>query len=85
MDRGEIETLSPAEQLSELKQMISSLDVASRVCFDHAANYWRNSRGGLLFSQSYEGYCFPEAKDRVLALIAEGLEAQQPQRLYMRM
>jgi len=32
-----------------------------------------------LFSQSYEGYKFPEEKSRVLELIEEGLEVRQEQ------
>ncbi|MFO7965314.1 MAG: radical SAM protein [Desulfobacterales bacterium] len=69
--------LSPKEQLTELKLMIETLDVTSRVCFDHAGNYWRNRRGGLLFSQSYEGYRFPDRKKDVLRLIEEGLSVDQ--------
>jgi hypothetical protein len=56
--------------------MIGELEVTSRVCFDHAGNFWRNSNGGLLFSQSYEGYRFPDEKERVLALIEDGLKAR---------
>ncbi len=70
------ELLSSQEQLLELQQMITGLDVTSRVCFDHAGNYWKNKAGELLFSQSYEGYKFPEEKETVLALIDEGLKAR---------
>jgi hypothetical protein len=69
------ELLSPRAQLTELQVMIDALDVTSRVCFDHAGNYWKNRAGELLFSQSYEGYKFPEEKKTVLALIDEGLTA----------
>jgi hypothetical protein len=55
--------------------MMEVLNVTSRICFDHAGNYWRSPKGGLLFSQSYEGYQFPEKKQTVLDLIEEGLEA----------
>ncbi|MCG6910542.1 MAG: radical SAM protein [Deltaproteobacteria bacterium] len=72
---GEFTRQSPHEQLMELKTMMEALDVTSRVCFDHAGNYWTDRRGGLLFSQSYEGYKFPEEKPLVLALIEEGLAA----------
>lgn len=72
---GEVQVLSPREQLLELKQMITSLEVTSRVCFDHAGNYWRNSQGRMLLTHDYEGYKFPEQKVRVLDLIQEGLEA----------
>jgi len=68
--------LSPSEQLQELKLTMETLDVSSKVCFDHAGNYWKNRRGGYLFSHGYEGYPFPEEKGRVLELIDEGLEAQ---------
>ena len=70
---GTFQMLSPNGQLLELKLMIEHLDVTSKVCFDHAGNHWHNRRGGLLFSQSYEGYQFPEEKPLVLALIEEGL------------
>jgi radical SAM superfamily enzyme YgiQ (UPF0313 family) len=69
------ELLSPRAQLTELRDMIDALDVTSRVCFDHAGNYWKNRAGELLFSQSYEGYKFPEEKKIILALIDEGLKA----------
>ena len=74
-DRGEFTRQTPHEQLEELKTMMIHLDLTSRVCFDHAGNYWRNRQGGLLFSQDYEGYKFPEEKERVLGLIEEGLKA----------
>jgi radical SAM superfamily enzyme YgiQ (UPF0313 family) len=70
-----LELLSPRAQLTELQEMIDALNVTSRVCFDHAGNYWKNGAGELLFSQSYEGYKFPEEKSVVLALIEEGLKA----------
>jgi len=75
MAAGRLQLLSADEQLTELKLMMETLDVTSKVCFDHAANYWHNRRGGLLFTHSYEGYKFPEEKSRVLELIDEGLQA----------
>jgi radical SAM superfamily enzyme YgiQ (UPF0313 family) len=72
---GKMQLLTAEEQLTELKLMMETLDVTSKVCFDHAANYWLNRRGGLLFTHSYEGYKFPEEKSRVLDLIDEGLKA----------
>ncbi len=75
-DSGEFQPLSPSEQLIELKLMVEELDFTARVCFDHAGNYWRGKNGGLLFSQSYEGYQFPEQKPVVLELLEEGIEAQ---------
>jgi len=68
--------LTPRELLLELKVMMEELNFTSKVCFDHAGNYWRGRRGGLLFSQSYEGYRFPDEKPMVLKLIEEGIEVQ---------
>jgi biotin synthase-like enzyme len=76
-ENGAFQTLTGEGQLMELKVMIGDLEVTSKVCFDHAGNYWRNRRGRLLFTQDYEGYRFPAEKPRVLALIDEGLEAQK--------
>lgn len=75
--KGELTLLSLGETLLELKLMMETLDVTSKVCFDHAGNRWTNQRGHLLFTQSYEGYQFPEEKARVLELINEGLATQQ--------
>ena len=72
---GEVHTLSPKEQLIELKQMITALEVTSKVCFDHAGNNWRDSQGRVLFTHDYEGYQFPQQKAKVLDLIEEGLES----------
>jgi radical SAM superfamily enzyme YgiQ (UPF0313 family) len=74
-ESGQFQMLAPAEQLTELKVMMQELEVSSKVCFDHAANYWQNSRGELLFRQSYEGYRFPDQKQLVLDLIDDGLKA----------
>ena len=52
--------------------MIENLEVTSKVCFDHAMNSWRDQRGGLLFTQDYEGYKFPEKKEYLLERIREG-------------
>jgi radical SAM superfamily enzyme YgiQ (UPF0313 family) len=76
-EKGKLTLLSPREKLIELKLMIETLDVTSKVCFDHAGNDWVNRNGQLLFTQSYEGYKFPEEKPRVLELIEEGVEAQE--------
>ena len=72
---GEVNILSPREQLLELKQMITTLEVTSRVCFDHAGNNWRNSQGRMLLTHDYEGYKFPEQKTHLLGLIEDGLES----------
>ena len=74
---GRLTLLSPQETLQELKLLIETLDVTSKVCFDHAGNCWVNQSGGLLFTQSYEGYTFPNEKQRVLDLIDEGIQAQR--------
>ena len=66
--------LTPAEQLRELRLTMETLSFTGRVCFDHAGNYWKDPRGRQLFSLSYEGYKFPEAKQRVLDQIDEGLK-----------
>lgn len=69
------EILTPAEQLRELRLTMQELSVTSRVCFDHTGNHWKNRRGQLLFTHSYEGYKFPEEKQTVLDLIYDGLKA----------
>lgn len=76
LQSGKLSLLSPEEQLLELKQMVEALNITSRVCFDHAGNYWKDRGGSLLFTQSYEGYQFPEEKDTVLGRIAEGLKSR---------
>jgi hypothetical protein len=65
--------------------MLEELEVTSKVCFDHAGNYWRNRHGGLLFTHSYEGYKFPEEKSAVLDLIEEGLEAHNEHPEFLRL
>jgi len=52
----------------------SSMNVTSRICFDHARNFWTASNGRLLLSQSYEGHKFPEEKQSLLALIEKQLQ-----------
>jgi biotin synthase-like enzyme len=75
--QGSFCLLSAPEQLREIRLTIEKLEVSSRVCFDHMANYWQASDGGLLFSHDYEGYKFPEWKLNVLELIEEGLQYKQ--------
>jgi histone acetyltransferase (RNA polymerase elongator complex component) len=84
-ENGEFQPLTPHEQLTELKLMMGELNFTSKVCFDHAANYWRNRNGGLLFSQSYEGYQFPQEKLHVLELIEEGLKAGNEVPVFLRL
>lgn len=71
--KNELERLTPKEQLLEIKQTLEALNVTSRICFDHAGNFWKRSNGRLLLSQSYEGYKFPEEKKSLLALIENNL------------
>ncbi|MFC1857377.1 radical SAM protein, partial [Thermodesulfobacteriota bacterium] len=75
-NKGEFQLLTSREQLIELKLTIEELNVTAKVCFDHVANYWQGQHGGLLFTQSYEGYKFPDEKPRVLQLIEEGIAVQ---------
>lgn len=76
-EQGRLHLSSPHERLEELELMISKLDVTSKVCFDHAMNSWTDRRGGLLFTQDYEGYKFPEEKPLVLERIREGLAIEE--------
>lgn len=76
-EQGRLHISSPHERLEELRVMIENLNVTSRVCFDHNMNSWTNRQGGLLFSQDYEGYKFPEEKAHVLELIQEGLSVDE--------
>lgn len=78
---GSLSISSPHERLKELQVMVENLNVTSRVCFDHNMNSWVNRRGGLLFSQDYEGYKFPEEQPRVLDLIREGLALEESRHL----
>lgn len=80
VEKGQMEMLSAEGELKELRLMMETLEVTSKVCFDHAGNYWKNRRGNLLFTHSYEGYQFPGEKARVIDLIDEGLQANNPPR-----
>jgi radical SAM superfamily enzyme YgiQ (UPF0313 family) len=85
IDEQKFEMLTPVEQLKELRLTMQELSVTGRVCFDHAGNYWKDRRGQLLFTHSYEGYKFPEEKQTVLDLIDEGLKAGNHQAPLMRL
>ena len=74
-EKGELTLLTVSEHLEELKLMVQELEVTSKLCFDHAGNYWTDRNDRLLFSQSYEGYKMPDEKKEVLRLIDEGLSA----------
>jgi len=84
-EQGSLRLLTPAEQLRELQLTVQNLEVTSRVCFDHMANYWRGRNKGLLFSHDYEGYKFPEQKEHVLALIEDGLQYGQKEPSFLQL
>jgi hypothetical protein len=75
---GKFILLTPEEQLREIELMVSALDVTSKVCFDHAGNSWRTPDGDLVFTHDYEGYQFPDDKDKVLERIRLGLTFGRP-------
>lgn len=77
MINGEFELLTPHEYLKELKILVKNLNFEGRLCFDHMMNFWRKKDGKPLFSRNYEGYKFPDEKDRVLSLIDEGLSIDE--------
>jgi len=82
--KGEFQLLSPHEELREIGIMVENLDITGRVCFDHFINpaYRVGSGYVWLFKQDYDGYKFPEEKPKVLELVKQGLEIDEP--LYMR-
>jgi len=73
VNQGKLTLLTPREQLLELRRMITALEVTSKVCFDHMGNHWRTGKGDLVFTHDYEGYRFPEEKNKVLERIDMGL------------
>ncbi len=75
--KNEQKRMSPKAQLLEIKQMLTLLDVTSKVCFDHAGNYWKLLDGRYLLSHSYEGYQFPDKKEHLLKLIELGIASGQ--------
>ena len=85
VQKGEFDLMTAREVLSEIRLMVSELNLTSKVCFDHAGNYWRNPSGGLVFSHSYEGYQFPAEKEQLLAQIDEGLRVQPDEPVIMRL
>jgi len=70
---------SPHERLQEVKTLVENLSVTGSLCFDHFLNSWyRDSdRHYPLFKQDYNGYKFPEEKDKVLHIIEEGLRIDE--------
>jgi len=85
VEKGEFKLMTAREVLSEIRLMVSELNLSSKVCFDHAGNYWRNPAGGLVFSHSYEGYRFPDEKKHLLAQIDEGIRVQPDEPVIMRL
>jgi len=83
---GEFEMLSPHESLREIKLMIESFEVSSRVCFDHNLNasYRSGNRFVSLMKHDFNGYKFPEEKEQVLGLINQGLEIDEKEFLDIR-
>ncbi|RJR19445.1 MAG: radical SAM protein [Desulfobacteraceae bacterium] len=77
VEKGHWPLLSPKEQLLELKETVKALDVTSKICFDHAGNYWCGPKGRPVFKHTYEGYQFPEKKPHLLELIEEGIRFQE--------
>ncbi len=75
-ESGEFQLTSAHERLEEIKLMVENLTVTSRLCFDHSRNtaFWSGSQLIHLMSLSYEGYKLPEEKQKLLDLIARGLE-----------
>ena len=76
-EKGELTSLTPKEQLEEIRLLVAELDVTSKLCFDHAGNYWTGRNDQLLFTHSYEGYKMPGEKQRVIEILEEGIIANE--------
>lgn len=76
---GIFQLSSPHQRLQEVRTLVENLHVTGSLCFDHFLNSWyRDSdRHYTLFKQDYNGYEFPEEKDKVLQLIKEGLRIDE--------
>ena len=76
---GRFHLISPHELLKEIELMINNLSITGRVCFDHIRNPFYSEAGGYvsLFKQDYNGYKFPEEKQKVLSLIKKGLSIEE--------
>ena len=85
LSANQFEAQSAREHLLELKITIEHFNLTSRVCFDHSGNYWKNGSGDHLLSLDYEGYKFPEKKQRLLDLIEEGLQYNKTRPKHIRM
>lgn len=75
--RRQLQLSSPHERLREIRTLMKSLNVRSRICFDHMINSWRKRNGEPLFKLDYNGYQFPDQKSEVLELIDEGLKEDE--------
>ena len=84
--KGVLQLSSPHERLQELRILVKNLNVTSRLCFDHFLNSWYRdrSRRYTLFKQDYEGYKFPEEKNKVLELIEEGLKIDESVHIHVK-
>jgi radical SAM superfamily enzyme YgiQ (UPF0313 family) len=84
--RGDFTLSSPHDRLKELKLMVENLSVTSRLCFDHFLNSWYKDEGHryTLFRQDYNGYKLPEEKEKVLALIEEGLKLDESVHIHVK-
>ncbi|UCE57964.1 MAG: radical SAM protein [Candidatus Bathyarchaeota archaeon] len=74
--KGEVQLLSPHEELREIQMMVENLEITGKLCFDHFINPAYRVKSGYtwLFKQDYDGYKFPEEKATVLHLAKQGLE-----------
>jgi radical SAM superfamily enzyme YgiQ (UPF0313 family) len=84
--KGVLQLSSPHERLQEIRILVENLNVTSRLCFDHFLNSWYRdrSRRYTLFKQDYEGYKFPEEKNKVLELIEEGLKIDESVHIHVK-
>ena len=85
-EKGKFELTSPHERLREIRMLVENLDVTSRLCFDHFVNAWYREphRNYPLFKRDFEGYKLPEEKNKVLALIEEGLAINESTHIHVR-
>jgi radical SAM superfamily enzyme YgiQ (UPF0313 family) len=81
---GRFQLSSPHERLRELELLVGSLNVHSRLSFDHFSNSWRGRSGQPLFRRDYEGYKMPEEKDVLLSKIREGLDLDESAHVHTR-
>jgi radical SAM superfamily enzyme YgiQ (UPF0313 family) len=84
--KGVFKLSSPHERLQEIKILVENLNVTSRLCFDHFLNSWYrdSTHHYTLFKQDYEGYKFPEEKNKVLKLIEEGLKIDESVHIHVK-